>query len=71
MGSLDCVFAKLMSQQLSLEDISGSRDVMTAKCVNEYIQECATSSGTSKVWAQYIELVEIVPLYIMAERSGD
>jgi hypothetical protein len=70
--NLQYAFSDILTQELLLEDAGECRDVMTAyTCINEKIEKLSSNSRTARLWAQYIEMVELVRLYIKAERAGD
>jgi len=65
------LYDKLVSGELSVQD------VCTARCLDKIQEKLEAqktqmaAKRTSKLWLQYMEMVDILRLFIKAERTGD
>lgn len=72
MYNVEDTFSDIIEGQLLPEDVGECRDVQTVFTVlHDKIAELSSQNRTANLWVQYYELVEIVRMYIRAERSGD
>ena len=65
------LYDKVVSGELSVQDVCSSRclDKIQEKLEAQKIQMAA--KRTSKLWLQYMEMVDILRLFIKAERTGE
>ena len=65
------LYDEVVGGELSVQEVcsSTSLDKIQEKLQIQKIQ--MTSSRTSKLWLQYIEMVDILRLFIKADRTGD
>lgn len=70
--NLEDTFSDLMEGNLLPEDVTECREVQALlSLIESKLKELSSESRTAKLWAQYIEMVELVHLYVRAERVGD
>ncbi|KAJ8885595.1 hypothetical protein PR048_011793 [Dryococelus australis] len=65
-------FCDILEGSLLPEHVTECRDVQAViKLINSKLEELLVASRTGKLWAEYIEMVGIVLLYVRAERVGN
>lgn len=70
--NLEDTFSDIFDGSLLPEDVTECRDVQAIfEIIDSKLKELSIESRTARLWAQYIEMLEIVLLYIRAERVGD
>lgn len=63
---------QLMTQQISPEEIQQSPCIRQGlESIQEELAKASTANRTSKLWAQYLEMISLIRMLLRAERSGD
>ena len=65
------VYDGLMAGSLAISDIESSQELLRISSRLDDVKLKSSHARTSKLWLQYMEMVEILQLCIMAERTGN
>ena len=72
MDKLEDLYKDLYQGHLSADDASEHRVLSSMqRLFNEYTDTLASKSRTAKLWLQYMNFINILKLFIRAERTGD
>ena len=71
LGKVSQVFDQLKEQNISLEKIANGIDVNEMLASLSQYKEKFSEARTVKLWFQYLRMVEIISMFIKAERTGN
>jgi len=71
-NDLQLLFTSALNGEVSIDELQTQNSVQTAiATIQQSLDDASMRSRTCKLWAQYLDIVNLIQMFIRAERSGD